>query len=60
MVSSSLQIHKASTQNMTITIALFGAGGKTSIRLSKNLIGSPYKVKHVEPSEIGRACVPRS
>jgi D-apionate oxidoisomerase len=40
---------------MTITIALFGAGGKMGVRLSKNLMGSPYKVRHVEPSDIGRA-----
>jgi len=37
------------------TIALFGAGGKMGARLSKNLQGSAYAVRHVEPSEAGRA-----
>jgi len=36
------------------TIALFGAGGKMGARLSKNLQGSAYAVRHVEPSEGGR------
>ena len=36
------------------TIALFGAGGKMGVRLSKNLIGSPYTVRHVEPGAAGR------
>ena len=36
------------------TIALFGAGGKMGVRLSKNLIGSPYSVRHVEPGAAGR------
>jgi hypothetical protein len=37
------------------TIALFGAGGKMGARLSRNLQGSAYAVRHVEPSETGRA-----
>jgi hypothetical protein len=36
------------------TIALFGAGGKMGARLSRNLQGSAYAVRHVEPSEAGR------
>ncbi len=40
---------------MGITIALFGAGGKMGVRLSKNLMGSQYTVRHVEPSAVGRA-----
>jgi hypothetical protein len=39
---------------MSITIALLGAGGKMGVRLSKNLIGSPYQVRHVETGEAGR------
>jgi D-apionate oxidoisomerase len=39
---------------MTTTIALFGAGGKMGVRLSKNLMGSPYAVRHVEPGAAGR------
>lgn len=39
---------------MTTKIALFGAGGKMGVRLSKNLQGSPYQVRHVEPGEVGR------
>lgn len=39
---------------MTHKIALFGAGGKMGVRLSKNLIGSPYSVRHVEPGAAGR------
>lgn len=39
---------------MQTTIALFGAGGKMGVRLSKNLIGSAYAVRHVEPGEGGR------
>ena len=31
------------------TIALFGAGGKMGVRLAKNLVGSAYEVRHVEP-----------
>jgi len=37
-----------------ISIALLGAGGKMGFRLSKNLIGSKYQVRHVEVSEAGR------
>jgi len=33
---------------------LFGAGGKMGVRLSKNLQGSPYQVRHVEVGEVGR------
>ncbi|MFO1330717.1 MAG: phosphogluconate dehydrogenase C-terminal domain-containing protein [Rubrivivax sp.] len=40
---------------MGATIALFGAGGKMGARLSRNLLGSPYSVRHVEVSEAGRA-----
>jgi hypothetical protein len=36
-------------------IALFGAGGKMGARLSRNLAASDYDVRHVEPSEVGRA-----
>jgi hypothetical protein len=39
---------------MTVTIALFGAGGKMGVRLSRNLQGSAYRVRHVEPSPAGR------
>jgi hypothetical protein len=39
---------------MSITIALLGAGGKMGVRLSKNLMGSPYTVRHVEPGATGR------
>ncbi|EPC01579.1 semialdehyde dehydrogenase [Litchfieldella anticariensis FP35 = DSM 16096] len=38
-----------------ITIALIGAGGKMGYRLSRNLKGSNFSVKHVEVSEQGRA-----
>ena len=36
------------------SIALFGAGGKMGVRLSKNLQGSSYQVRHVEVGEGGR------
>jgi hypothetical protein len=36
------------------SIALFGAGGKMGVRLSKNLVGSAYQVRHVEVGEVGR------
>jgi hypothetical protein len=36
------------------SIALFGAGGKMGYRLSRNLIGSAYEVRHVEPGPGGR------
>ncbi len=39
---------------MRKSIALFGAGGKMGARLSKNLMGSPYEVRHVEVGEAGR------
>jgi D-apionate oxidoisomerase len=35
-------------------IALFGAGGKMGVRLSKNLQKSSYRVSHVEPGAAGR------
>ncbi len=37
-----------------MSIALFGAGGKMGARLSKNLMGSAYQVRHVEVGEVGR------
>ncbi len=37
------------------TIALMGAGGKMGTRLSTNLQGSKFQVRHVEVSEAGRA-----
>ncbi len=36
------------------TIALFGAGGKMGARLARNLKGSRFVVRHVEPSPAGR------
>lgn len=39
------------------TLALFGAGGKMGQRLSQNLVGSQYDVRHVEVSDRGRAAV---
>lgn len=36
------------------TIALLGAGGKMGFRLSANLQGSPFIVRHVEVAEAGR------
>ena len=36
------------------TIALFGAGGKMGYRLSSNLKGSSFTVRHVELGEAGR------
>lgn len=39
---------------MSTRIALFGAGGKMGARLSKNLMGSAYEVRHVEVGEAGR------
>lgn len=36
------------------TIALLGAGGKMGLRLTANLIGSRFDVRHVEISERGR------
>lgn len=40
--------------DVTATIALFGAGGKMGARLTKNLMGSPYAVRHVEVSAVGQ------
>lgn len=39
------------------TIALLGAGGKMGLRLTANLIGSPYEVRHVEISDRGKAAL---
>ena len=39
---------------MNERIALFGAGGKMGVRLSKNLLKSSYRVSHVEPGAAGR------
>ena len=39
---------------MSTSIALFGAGGKMGARLSKNLMGSAYQVRHVEVGDVGR------
>ena len=36
------------------TITIMGAGGKMGYRVSSNLKGSPYDVRHVEVSEAGR------
>ena len=36
-------------------IALFGAGGKMGVRLSTNLAKTEFQVRHIEPSEQGRA-----
>jgi hypothetical protein len=40
--------------DVSATIALFGAGGKMGARLTKNLIGSKYAVRHVEVSAAGQ------
>ena len=39
---------------MNEKIALFGAGGKMGVRLSKNLLKSDYRVAHVAPGAAGR------
>lgn len=39
---------------MNTSIALLGAGGKMGCRLAKNLQGSGYQVRHVEPGAGGR------
>jgi len=39
---------------MKTSIALFGAGGKMGVRLSKNLLRSAYDVRHVEVSQVGK------
>ena len=36
------------------TIALLGAGGKMGLRLTANLIGSRFAVRHVEINDRGR------
>ncbi len=36
-------------------VAIIGAGGKMGYRVSANMKGSPYEVKHVEVSEAGRS-----
>jgi hypothetical protein len=35
-------------------VALFGAGGKMGHRLATNFRGSPYSVRHVEVSDVGK------
>ncbi len=40
-----------------LNVALFGAGGKMGQRLSENLLGANYQVRHIEVSEAGRARV---
>jgi D-apionate oxidoisomerase len=39
---------------VAVTIALFGAGGKMGVRLTRNLLGSTYRVRHVEVSPAGQ------
>ncbi|MBL8345380.1 MAG: NAD(P)-binding domain-containing protein [Rubrivivax sp.] len=39
---------------MLTSIALFGAGGKMGARLARNLQGSRFAVRHVEPGAAGR------
>ncbi len=39
---------------MTTSIALFGAGRKMGVHLSRNLMGSAYRVRHVKPGAAGR------
>jgi len=39
---------------MSTKIALFGAGGKMGVRLSKNLMNSDFQVSHIEVSPEGR------
>lgn len=38
-----------------IKLALFGAGGKMGVRLSRNLQNSDFEARHVEVSEAGRS-----
>ena len=45
---------------MSQKIALFGAGGKMGVRLSKNLLKSSFQVAHVEPSPHGQKKTERS
>jgi hypothetical protein len=40
---------------MTPTIALFGAGGKMGLRLTRNLQATDFRVRHVEVSAPGQA-----
>ena len=40
---------------MSQNIVVLGAGGKMGYRVSNNLRGAPYRVAHVEVSDIGRA-----
>ncbi len=40
---------------MSQNIVVLGAGGKMGYRVSSNLRGAPYRVAHVEVSDIGRA-----
>ncbi len=39
---------------MSRSIALSGAGEKMAVRLSSNLVGSAYQIRHVEVGEAGR------
>ncbi len=39
------------------SLALLGAGGKMGLRLSANLLGGPYEVRHVEIGEKGQAAL---
>ncbi len=39
---------------MNQKIALFGAGGKMGVRLSRNLQSTSFRVAHVEPGAVGR------
>ncbi len=43
------------TETAVKTVALFGAGGKMGLRLSANLAGSHYEVRHVEIGASGQA-----
>ena len=45
---------------MTETIALFGAGGKMGVRLSKNLMKSDFRVRHVSPATSAAAAEGRT
>src|SRR3712207_3170556 len=40
-------------------LALIGAGGKMGLRISKNLLGKPYAVSHVEVSAAGQEALRR-
>ena len=40
---------------MTTTVAIMGAGGKMGFRLTQNLMGTRYAVRHVEISDAGKA-----